>query len=190
MSDHYTTPSRLAMAGYRFIYDPLRAGYLRGLVASLALTGSENVLDFGSGPGSEAIHLTRALDGGGRVACLDVSSSWLAEARERLRGVDNVDFLLGSATEVGLPAEAYDLVVAHYVLHDVDPDSLPGALAALARSLRRGGRFLVVEPVGSHHGLSADELVSLMREAGLAEQSRELIQPPFGTALKMIFARP
>jgi ubiquinone/menaquinone biosynthesis C-methylase UbiE len=190
MSNHYTNPSRLAMAGYRLMYDPLRAGYMRRLVASLQLSGSESVLDFGSGPGSEAIHLARALDRGGRVTCLDVSDPWLQEARRRLCGVDNVEFLLGDAREAGLASGAFDLIVAHYVLHDVDPAALPDTLAALAKSLRHGGRFLVVEPTGSHHGLTADELISLMDAAGLAEESRELVNPPFGTALEMVFARP
>ena len=50
MSNQYTEPSNLALLGYRLVYDPLRAGYLRGLVASLQLDGTERVLDFGSGP--------------------------------------------------------------------------------------------------------------------------------------------
>jgi len=40
----------------------------------------------------------------------------------------------------------YDLFVAHFVLHDVDRAALPATLVALARSLRPGGRFVVVEP--------------------------------------------
>ncbi len=54
MAHNYTAPSRLSRAGYRLVYDPLRAGYLRRLVTSLGLTGTEHVLDFGSGAGSEA----------------------------------------------------------------------------------------------------------------------------------------
>ena len=40
----------------------------------------------------------------------------------------------------------HDLIVAHFVLHDVDRAALPATLVALARSLRPGGRFVVVEP--------------------------------------------
>jgi ubiquinone/menaquinone biosynthesis C-methylase UbiE len=197
--DHYTTPSRLMRAGYRLIYDPLRAGYLRRLVASLGLHGTERVLDFGSGAGSEAIYLARALDRGGRLTCLDVSPAWLAEARDRLRRQANVDFLLGGATEVALPTEGFDLVFAHYVIHDVDRAALPATLAALARSLRAGGRFVVVEPgdaegsgtglVPSHHRLPADELRSMMAQAGLVEQSRTVVRPPFGSAIQTLYVR-
>jgi SAM-dependent methyltransferase len=74
---HYAEPSSLVRAAYRLLYDPLRAGYLRRLVGSLELTGRERVLDFGSGAGSEAVYLARALQRGGRLTCLDVSPTWL-----------------------------------------------------------------------------------------------------------------
>jgi ubiquinone/menaquinone biosynthesis C-methylase UbiE len=188
MSDHYTQPSRLTRAGYRYVYDPLRAGYLKGLVASLGLSGSESVLDFGSGAGSEAFYLARALDRG-RLTCLDVSAAWLEEARRRLARFQNVTFLLSPASEAGLQEASFDLILAHYVLHDVDPASLPGSLKALARSLRPGGRLVAVEPVGRHHGLSAVELAELMGSVGLVERSREVVRPPFESATQSVFER-
>ncbi len=193
-SNHYTNPSRLTRAAYRLLYDPLRAGYLRRFVASLGLTGSERVLDFGSGAGSEAVYLARALERGGRLTCLDVSPTWLAEARRRVRQMNNVEFLLGQAPAVGLPAATFDLILAHFALHDVDRAALAGTLGALARSLRPDGRFVVVEPDGStgsgqrlvpsHHRLPADELRSRMVDVGLVEQSREIVRPPRGTAVR------
>ncbi|MGA2514466.1 MAG: class I SAM-dependent methyltransferase [Candidatus Limnocylindrales bacterium] len=197
--NHYTAPSRLTRAGYRLVYDPLRAGYLRRLVASLELGGTERVLDFGSGAGSEAIYLARALDRGGRLTCLDVSPAWLAEACHQLRRQANVEFLLGEAPAVALPAEGFDLIFAHFVVHDVDRAALPATLGALARSLRPDGRFVVVEPdasaksgrglVPSAHRLHADELRAAMAAAGLAEQSRTALRPPFGSAVQTVYVR-
>lgn len=199
MDHNYTAPSRLTRAAYRFLYDPLRAGYLRALVASLELDGTERVLDFGSGAGSEASYLARALGRGGRLTCLDVSPTWLAEARHRLRRQANVEFLLGEAPAVGLPDAAFDLILAHFVLHDVDRTALPDVLAALARSLRPDGRFVVVEPVTSnrpwgrgapgHHHLSADELRSLMAATGLVERSHETVRSVGGSTLRAVFGR-
>lgn len=197
MDHHYTAPSRPTRAAYRLLYDPLRSGYLRSLVASLGLEGTERVLDFGSGAGSEAVYLARALDRGGRLTCLDVSPAWLAEARRRLRRAANVEFLLGEAPTVGLPDAAFDLILAHFVLHDVDRAALPDVLAALARSLRPGGRFVVVEPdtshgtwgriVPGHHHLGVDDLRSVMAGAGLVEASHERVRSMGGSALRSVY---
>lgn len=188
MAHHYTEPSSLVRLGYRLVYDPLRAGYLRRVVASLELAGSERVLDFGSGAGSEAIYLARALDRGGRLTCLDVSPTWLAEARRRLSGFGNVDFLLGEAPEVGLPAGGFDVVWAHYVLHDVDRAALPAVLEALARALGPEGRFVAVEPAATRHGPSVDELRALIRQAGLVEVADRPIRW-FGGAARQLSYR-
>jgi ubiquinone/menaquinone biosynthesis C-methylase UbiE len=192
---HYTAPSRLTRAVYRLVYDPLRAGYFRALVAGLGLRGTERVLDFGSGAGSEATYLADALRGGGRLTCLDVSPTWLAEARRRLRGHANVDFVLGEASDATLPAASFDLIVAHYVLHDVDRAALPATLAALAAALRPEGRFVVVEPgqsegsrpSHSHPPLAARDLAAAIAAAGMLEVSREEIRAPFGSATQITF---
>ncbi len=110
-----------------------------------------------------------------------------------------MQFLLGEAPSLALPDAEFDLILAHFVLHDVDRAALPATLVALARSLRADGRFVVVEPdtesgarqshVSSHHHLSADDLRAAMAAAGLVEHSREVVRPPFGLATRIIFRR-
>ncbi len=187
MAHHFTEPSRLLRWGYRYLYDPLRAGYLRRLVASLELSGSERVLDFGSGAGSEAIYLAGALERGGGLTCLDVSPTWLEEARRRLSGFDNVTFLLGEAPDVGLPPGGFDLVWAHYVLHDVDQAALPAVLETLALSLAPKGRFVVVEPSNTRHGPPVDDLRRSLQQTGLVETANEPIQAFGGHARRMSY---
>jgi ubiquinone/menaquinone biosynthesis C-methylase UbiE len=190
--NHYTEPSRLTRLLYRLVYDPLRARHLRRVVDSLALSGSERVLDFGSGAGSEAVCIAAALGRDGRLTCVDVSSSWLNEARRRLRRARNVDFIVGDVREVPLPEAAFDVVLAHYVLHDVDRMALPATLAALARSIRPGGRFVAVEPLQSRHIralLTVDELAGLMAGAGLQMISSEEIDSMPGPAVLSTFRR-
>jgi ubiquinone/menaquinone biosynthesis C-methylase UbiE len=192
MKNHYTEPSRLTRLFYRLVYDPLRARHLRGIVDSLKLSGSENVLDFGSGAGSEAVYIARALARGGHVTCSDVSPTWLAEARNRLGRARNVDFVLGDVREAALPEATFDVALANYVLHDVDRSALPATLSALARSIRPGGRFVAVEPLRSRHVhalLSADELAALMSDAGLRKVSAEEIDSMPGQATLSVFER-
>ncbi len=78
-------------------------------------------------------------------------------------------FLLGEAPDVGLPPGGFDLVWAHYVLHDVYWAVRRAVLEALARSLAPQGRFVVVEPSATRHGPSVDELRRLLQQAGLIE---------------------
>jgi ubiquinone/menaquinone biosynthesis C-methylase UbiE len=192
MSHAYTEPSRSMLMFYRFVYDPLRSRQLRGLVSSLGLNGVERVLVFGSGAGSEARYVAAALERGGRVTCLDVSAAWLAEARHRLRRHSNVDFVVGEAPEVELAPASFDVVLAHYSLHDVDRSALPATLTALAAALKTGGRFVVVEPAGGshiHHALSPEELRGYMAVAGLDEVSHVVIASLPGGANKSVFTK-
>jgi ubiquinone/menaquinone biosynthesis C-methylase UbiE len=192
VNNHYTEPSRLTRLFHRLVYDPLRARYLRRVVDSLRLSGSEKVLDFGSGAGSEAVYIVGALNRGGGLTCLDVSTTWLAEARRRLRHAPNVEFVAGDVREAALSEAAFDIVLAHYVLHDVDRSALPATLMALARSIRPGGRFVAVEPLRSRHvhaSLSAGELTELMAAAGLTKVSSEEIDSLPGPAALSVFER-
>jgi ubiquinone/menaquinone biosynthesis C-methylase UbiE len=149
------------------------------------------VLVFGSGAGSETGYLAAALKRG-RVTCLDVSSVWLAEARRRLRRHSNVDFILGEAPEVGLAPASFNMILAHYSIHDVDRSASPVTLTALARALKAGGRFVVVEPAARghiHHALSPEELHDYMAAAGLDEVSLEEIASLPGGAYESVFRR-
>lgn len=125
-----------------------------------------------------------------RLTCLDVSPTWLAEARRRLAGFDNVTFLLGEAPEAGLPAGGFDLVWAHYVLHDVDPAALPAVLEALAHALAPHGRFVVIEPAATHHGPSVDELGQRIQQVGLVETDNQPIRGFGGAARQLSYRRP
>jgi SAM-dependent methyltransferase len=100
--------------------------------------------------------------------------------------------VLGDVREVALPEATFDVVVANYVLHDVDRSALPATLSALTRSIRPGGRFVAVEPLRSRHVhalLSADELAGLMSDAGLQIVSSEEIESMPGPATLSVFER-
>ncbi len=89
--------------------------------------------------------MSRAVGSTGRVIADDIHADFLDRARDRANstGLGNIDLLLGTEVDPKLPAGAADLVVVLDAYHHVDyPDRM---LAAIKRSLRRGGRLAIVE---------------------------------------------
>jgi len=117
----------------------------------LNLRGSERVLDFGSGSGVCTRHIAARLQSGGHLDCVDISRGWMQVLRRSLRRFDNVAYHLGHITQLDLPKAAYDLVVLHFVLHDIPPAEHPRLIHALVRKLKPGGRLVLRDPQG--HGV-------------------------------------
>lgn len=145
------------------------SGAYRSWVDGLGLRGDERVLDYGSGSGAAARHLVKALDaGGGRLTCVDVSPGWQAVLRRTLAGHD-VTYALGDIRALGLPGASFDVVVVHWMFHDVPATDRGTILAELVRLLRPGGRLAVREPTRPGEGIAAVTLRGLLQAAGLHE---------------------
>lgn len=117
---------------------------LAALVEAAALTGSEHVLDLGSGAGHTALALAPAARA---VVGIDVTPEMVAVATDlaRDRGLDNVTFRLGDVTGLPFEPEAFDLVTSRYSAHHfANPQA---ALAEAARVLRPGARLLLADTV-------------------------------------------
>jgi 2-polyprenyl-3-methyl-5-hydroxy-6-metoxy-1,4-benzoquinol methylase len=139
--------------------------YYRGFASSLNLRGDEQVLDFGSGSGVCSRHIAARLKRGGHLACVDISRGWMDVIRTTLRRYDNVSYHLGHIAEVSMPDAAFDMIVIHFVLHDIPDIERLQVMQALVCKLKPGGRLLLREPQG--RGLSLDELRQLAEQAGL-----------------------
>ncbi|ODN70067.1 putative methyltransferase YcgJ [Methylobrevis pamukkalensis] len=88
-----------------------------------------------------------------RALGIDASHDMLSIARVRLAeaGLDHVQVRHGDIYDIQVPAGSFDLVVIHQVLHYLDD---PGrAIREAARTLRAGGRLLVVD--FAPHGIEA-----------------------------------
>jgi SAM-dependent methyltransferase len=121
------------------------AGGELGVLAGVAgLTGSERVLDIGAGAGHTALALAPRA---GFVLATDPSLPMLREARRLAagRGLANVALAAAIADPLPFPDETFDLATCRYAAHHF-PD-LPGAAMEVARVLRPGGRFLVVDTI-------------------------------------------
>ncbi len=139
--------------------------YYLGFARSLNLRGDERVLDFGSGSGICSRHIAARLQSGGHLDCMDVSNGWMNVIRKTLRRYDNVGYHLGQIAEIDLPDSAFDMIVIHFVLHDIPAAERPDVVNALGRKLKPTGRLIVREPQGQ--GLNLEELNQLTAAAGL-----------------------
>ena len=153
----------------RVMLHGLCGGVYRRFVDGMSLRGDERVLDYGSGSGAAARHIAKRLRaGGGRLTCTDISPRWQRALRRTLRRYQNVEYALGDVRELGLPEGSFDVVLVHWMLHDVPVADRPSVLAVLARLLRPGGRLFIREPAGPGEGAAA-AVRSLLSGAGLSE---------------------
>jgi ubiquinone/menaquinone biosynthesis C-methylase UbiE len=131
-----------------FIMDnPLRRLLVhpRQLIDRLELSGSEDVLEVGPGPGLFSVELARRLTSG-RLELLELQPEMLAMARRKLdrTGLRNVGFHVGDAGgRFPFPDSCFDVAFLAAVLGEVTDK--PACLRSLARVLRPGGLLVVQE---------------------------------------------
>ena len=109
-------------------------------LTSAAVAGSGRVLEVAAGTGVVTVALARAAK---EVIATDYAAAMITmvEARVRDAGLTNVRSEQADLYALRFEQASFDAVVAANVLHLV-PD-LPGALAALRRVLKPGGRLVV-----------------------------------------------
>jgi SAM-dependent methyltransferase len=129
---------------------------LAWLVQAAALTGRERVLDLGTAAGHTALALA---PGAGLVVGLDPAPSMLREARRLAaeRGIANLALTVSFADPLPYGDSTFDLVTCRLAAHHF-PD-LPGMLYEVARILRPGGRFVVIDTI-SPEDEALDEFIN------------------------------
>jgi SAM-dependent methyltransferase len=118
-----------------------RAARRAGLFVEQARLGPPSqALELGCGTG---VFLEQVARCGARVRALDLSMELLARARERVRGVSNVQLTCGNAEQMPFPDASYDAVYGSSVLHHLH---LERALREVHRVLRPRGTIVFTEP--------------------------------------------
>lgn len=114
--------------------------------ALLALLPSHwEVADLGCGTGNAAELLASQVR---RVVAVDQSAPMLAAAKQRLSGVENVEFRHGTMENLPLADGSVDAVVCVLVLHHVaDPGKAMAEMRRVLRTDRGGGVALIVDMV-------------------------------------------
>jgi SAM-dependent methyltransferase len=151
------------------------------LVDAIGACPGMRLLEVGCGSGGLAIQLAQAVGPEGRVTALDISVPLLDRARERAKGLANIDFRLADAQVAPLPEAAFDLILSNFgIMFFEDPVA---AFSNLRRSLRPGGK-LVFACFGSP---ARNQWFALPRAAAVARLGAPPVPPP-GAPGPMAFA--
>ena len=133
------------------------------------------LLDIGTGTGRMAELFAKKAD---NIVALDKSLAMLRVARAKLQHLpaDRVELMQGDFASLPFPADSFDTVMFHQVLHFANDPSL--VLAEAARVTREGGRIAIVDFAAHHReelrerhaharlGFTDDHMAGLLSEAG------------------------
>lgn len=109
------------------------------------LQPGEQVLDLGSGAGTDSLVAALMVGASGRVIGIDMTPEMIATAQSSARtmGVANVEFVEGEAEQLPFPDTGFDVVISNGVI-DLIPDK-DAVFAELHRVLRPGGRLQLAD---------------------------------------------
>ncbi len=164
------------------------------LIKSLPLNDDSVVADIGAGTGYFSFPIARRVPDG-RVIAVDIQPEMLAiiEQSRAENGITNVETLLGTERDPGLPENAVDLILLVDAYHEF---SYPAEMGrAMTRALKPGGVLVLIEyraedpdvPIKPLHKMSEEQARLEMTAAGLEWETtkRYLPQQHF-----MIFSKP
>jgi ubiquinone/menaquinone biosynthesis C-methylase UbiE len=81
------------------------------------------------------------------VTALDLSPEYIAKARKELKAWRDVRFLEANAEAMPLLKESQDIVTCIYLFHELPPEIRPRVAREIARVLRPGGVFVLVDSI-------------------------------------------
>ncbi len=145
------------------------------ILAALALTPGQTVMDFGSGGGYFTLAFARLVGNTGKVYAVDVKQKYLDFVMRRAVAADltNVTPLLASGKPLAVPEQSVDLIFTRSVFHEVkDPEQ---CFSGLRNYLRTDGRVAIIDylpgplwdPISLFRHVSPpDKINRIMRAAG------------------------
>jgi SAM-dependent methyltransferase len=133
------------------------------------------IADLGCGTGTLSVLLGQS---GYEVDGVDFSPRMVELARRKALGLVGLRFVQADAFDPPLPERSYDVVLCRHVLWAMPDPAV--ALARWKRLLTSTGRLVLVEGQWSNgSGLSAEQTVRLVEDAGLAASLTRLTDPSY-----------
>jgi ubiquinone/menaquinone biosynthesis C-methylase UbiE len=154
------------------------------LMKALKLKPGMTVCDLGCGNGFYTLKLAGEVGPDGKVLAVEIQKEMLDLLAKRAAkaGVKNYEPILGTVSDPKLPADALDLILVVDVYHEIDHPV--EVLAALRKSLKKGGRVALVEfraedanvPIKPEHKMSKAQIMKEFPANGfkLVEQYDDL----------------
>jgi ubiquinone/menaquinone biosynthesis C-methylase UbiE len=166
-------------------YDLIDPGILW---TELALPAGITFLDLGCGTGNYALAAAAQIDPSGIIYAVDLWEEGIASLEDRAaqEGRDNLKPMVADVQQVPLENNSVDVALMATVLHDlVEAGTGAGALAEVARMLKPGGCFAIVEfekidgPPGPprHIRLAPEEVENLVVHYGFRRQKTVKLGP-------------
>ncbi|MDR0575568.1 MAG: class I SAM-dependent methyltransferase [Tannerella sp.] len=119
--------------------------YQKG-AGDIRLADGMKALDLGCGPGALSFALAEKASSQAEIIGIDISDDQLDYARSQCARYDcNIRFEKCSMDELPYPDGYFDLVVTSMALHETPPEVRRAAIVQTARTLKKGGRFILVD---------------------------------------------
>lgn len=127
------------------------------LLDNLPLAADDVVADIGAGTGYFSLPIATRVPGG-RVLAVDIQQEMLdiVADRSRAAGIRNVEPILATETDPGLPAGGVDLVLMVDAYHEFSHPR--EVMTGIVRGLRSGGRVVLIEYRGEDPSVPILEL--------------------------------
>jgi ubiquinone/menaquinone biosynthesis C-methylase UbiE len=174
MDQHDLAATQFGAAAAHYLTSSVHAsGADLDRLTNLAGSDVSDVLDLGCGAGHASYALARA--GARRVVAYDLSPQMLdvVATEAARRGHAQIETCVGPAEHLAFADASFDMVVTRYSAHHwLD---VPGALWEVARILKTGGKFLVIDVIAPESPLMDTVLqtVELLRDVSHVRDYRE-----------------
>jgi ubiquinone/menaquinone biosynthesis C-methylase UbiE len=141
---HFHDPAHAAEFDRRSSTGGIRASLAEKLVEMLALNGQECVLDLATGTGRIARPVAKHMKLG-RIVGIDQAVAMLEVGHQHEDPIPLYQQAAGQADQLPFKNETFDRAFVSFSLHHFSNPS--GAVQEVLRVLKRGGRFVVLDPI-------------------------------------------